>query len=133
WALAQHGVDYVRDAIARENMQGVDPVDGWLDVWKTDNWRDLSTRAERLRWIGAEVEAWPAARLREELKSERYFGALHFPRAFHIHPLNYAYGLARAAETAGARIFEETPALELDPAGVRKRVQTPAGRLRGAH
>lgn len=133
WVLAQHGVDYVREAIARENMKGVDPVDGWLDVWKTDNWRDLSTRAERLRWIGAEVEAWPAARLREELKSERYFGGLHFPRAFHIHPLNYAYGLARAAEAAGARIFEETPALELDPAGVRKRVQTPAGRLRAAH
>ncbi len=65
--------------------------------------------------------------------TERYFGALHHPRGFHIDPLNYAYGMARAAEQAGARIFEETPAIELDPAGVRKRVQTPSAKVRAAH
>ena len=36
------------------------------------------------------------------------------------------------AEKAGARIFEETPAISLDPAGVRKRIVTPAGRVRAA-
>src|SRR5262249_60075444 len=34
---------------------------------------------------------------------------------------------------AGARIFEDTPAISLDPAGVRKRIVTPAGRIRAAH
>ena len=38
-----------------------------------------------------------------------------------------------AAEAAGARIFEKTPALSIDAAGVRKRVVTPAGRLRADH
>jgi glycine/D-amino acid oxidase-like deaminating enzyme len=55
---------------------------------------------------------------------------MHVPNAFHIHPLNYTLGLAAAAETAGARIFEETPATAIDPAGVRKRIDTPQGRLR---
>jgi gamma-glutamylputrescine oxidase len=133
WALSQRGVDYVRETIAETAMPGVEPADGWLHVSKTDNWRDIRADVERLRWIGGDVEAWPAERVRQVLQSEHYFGAMHYPGAFHIHQLNYAIGLARAAEAAGARIFEETPALEIDSAGVRKRVQTPAGRLRAAH
>ena len=42
-------------------------------------------------------------------------------------------GLAAAAEQAGVRIFEQTPALSIDPAGVRKRVVTPAARVRASH
>ncbi len=133
WALSQTGVDYIRETIAQTGMAGVAPADGWLHVSKTDNWRDLRSEAERLRWLGGDVEAWPVEQVRKVLASERYFGALHYPRAFHIHPLNYAFGLARAAEQEGVRIFEDTPAIELDPAGVRKRVQTPAALVRAAH
>ena len=32
-------------------------------------------------------------------------------RLFHIDPYNYALGLAALAEKAGARIFEDTPAV----------------------
>jgi len=133
WALSQRGVDYVRNTIAETAMPGVEPADGWLHVSKTDNWRDIRADVERLRWIGGDVEAWPVERVRRVLPSEHYFGAMHYPGAFHIHQLNYAIGLAQSAEAAGARIFEETPAVEIDSAGVRKRVQTPAGRLRAAH
>ncbi len=42
-------------------------------------------------------------------------------------------GLAADAEKHGARIFEGTPAIGLDPAGVRKRVQTPHGVVRARH
>ncbi|HEY0302105.1 MAG TPA: FAD-binding oxidoreductase, partial [Rhizomicrobium sp.] len=59
--------------------------------------------------------------------------AIHFPKAFHIHPLNYVLGLAALAEQSGARIFEDTPALSIDPAGVRKRIVTPNGRVRASH
>ncbi len=106
---------------------------GWLHVSQTDNAGALDAAVERLRWIGVEVETWPTARVREVLPNPRYFGAMHFPRAFHIHPLNYALGLAAAAEAAGARIFEETPAITIDPAGVRKRIGTPGARLRATH
>jgi hypothetical protein len=47
--------------------------------------------------------------------------------------MNYAAGLAAAAESAGARIFEHTPALAIDPAGIRKRIVTPSARVRAAH
>lgn len=133
WALSEQGLDYVRATVAEAELPGVDPVPGWLHVSKTDNDREVRAEIERLRWIGADVEFWPAARVRGELDNPRYFNAAHFRRAFHIHPLNYALGLAALAEQAGARIFEETPALEIDPAGVRKRIATPGGRVRAAH
>lgn len=133
WALADRGLDYVRKTIADTGMPGVEPVPGWLQVSKTDNGGELSARADLLRKLGVDVDLWPVSRVRETLPSRDYFNALHFPRAFHIHPLNYAFGLARAAEDAGARIFEDTPALALDPAGVRKRITTPSARLRASH
>ena len=133
WALAGRGLDYVRKTIADTGMPGVEPVPGWLQVSKTDNGGELSARADLLRKLGVDVDLWPVSRVRETLPSRDYFNALHFPSAFHIHPLNYAFGLARAAEDAGARIFEDTPALALDPAGVRKRITTPSARLRASH
>jgi len=130
WALSEQGLDYIRRTIAEAEMPGVDPVDGWLHISKTDNAVELRNETERMRWIGADVEFWPTARVREQLQSSRYFGAVHYRRAFHIHPYNYALGLAALAEKAGARIFEETPAVSIDPAGVRKRIVTPTGRVR---
>ena len=132
WALSEDGVDYVRRTIEETAMPGVDPVPGWLHVSKTDNADDLRGEVERLRWIGADVEFWPVAQVREQLVNKRYFNAIHYRRAFHIHPLNYALGLASLAEAAGARIFAQTPAIAIDAAGVRKRIDTPDGRVRAA-
>jgi glycine/D-amino acid oxidase-like deaminating enzyme len=133
WALSEQGLDYVRRTIEEAQMPGVDLVDGWLHVSKTDNTVKLHGETERMRWIGADVEFWPTGRVREQLHSSRYFGAVYYRRAFHIHPYNYALGLAALAEKAGARIFEETPAISIDLAGVRKRISTPTGRVRAAH
>lgn len=133
WALSEQGLDYVRRTIDETGMPGVDPVPGWLHVSKTDNDREIGGEVERLRWIGADAEYWPTARVRESLRNARYFSAVHFPKAFHIHPLNYALGLAASAESAGARIYEKTPALSIDPTGVRKRIVTANARVRAPH
>jgi len=47
--------------------------------------------------------------------------------------LAYAIGLASEAERAGVRVFEHTQAVSVDPAGVRKRIETPHGRVRAGH
>jgi gamma-glutamylputrescine oxidase len=130
WALSQSGLDYVRNAIRDEAMPGIDPQDGWLYVSKTDNGDEITRLVGLFGEFGAEIEGWPTERVRAVLCSERYFHAIHFPQAINIHPLNYALGLAAAAERAGVRIFEHTPALSIDAAGVRKRIVTPHARLR---
>ena len=106
---------------------------GWLCVSKTDNGDAFTRLVGLIGEFGGDIEGWPTERVRAVLHSERYFHAIHFPQAIHIHPLNYALGLAAAAERAGARIFEQTPALSIDPAGVRKRIVTPAARVRAHH
>ncbi len=134
WSLAEAGLEYVRATIRETGMPGVDPIDGWLNVSKLDDADRITATLQLLAQdFGAEVEGWASERVRDVLKSDRYFNALYFPRAFHLHPLNYALGLAAAAQAAGANIFEQTPAVSIDPAGVRKRIETPHGRLRAAH
>src|SRR5262249_44486540 len=134
WALSEAGVDYVRRAIAETAMPGVTTHEGRLSVRRTDDEAALIEHAAMLRVdFAADVEAWPTDQVREVLRSAQYFQALHYAKAFHIHPLNYALGLAADAEAHGARIFEGTPAHALDPAGVRKRVGTPHGTVRARH
>ncbi len=134
WALSEAGLDYVRTTIRATGMPGVEPIEGWLKVSKTDDAGSIIATLQLLgQEFGVKIEGWATERVRQMLNSTRYFNALHFPRAFHVHPLNYALGLAALAEQAGARIFEHTPALAIDPAGVRKRIETPRGRLRATH
>jgi glycine/D-amino acid oxidase-like deaminating enzyme len=133
WALSQSGVDYVRETIADGDIEAMQQGDGWLHVSKIDRAAALQDHAELHRNLGADVEFWPASLVRSKLKSETYFQAVHFPTAFAIHPLNYALGLAELAEQAGARIFENTPTLSIDPAGVRKRISTATARVRAGY
>jgi gamma-glutamylputrescine oxidase len=134
WALSEMGLKYVRTTIAEARMPGVAPIAGWLKVSKLDNGDEVLDDAQLYgEELGAEIEQWPTERVREVLKTNHYFHGLHLPRAFHIHPLNYALGLAELAEAAGARIFEDTPALSIDVDGVRKRIATPSGRVRAGH
>jgi glycine/D-amino acid oxidase-like deaminating enzyme len=134
WNLSAAGVEYVRHHISEAKLPGVDPTPGWLAVSKSDRRNALTRRAALLQdELATPVELWPVERVRAVLKSESYFDALYFPRAFHIHPLNYALGLANVAEAAGVRIFEQTPALAIDASGVRKRVTTPRALLRADH
>jgi gamma-glutamylputrescine oxidase len=133
WALSQAGIDYVRRAIRDEVAVGIEPQDGWVYVSKVDNGDELIWLVRMLNDLGCEVEGWPTERTRAILRSERYYHAVHYVKAFSVHPLNYALSLAAAAERDGARIFEQTPALSIDPAGVRKRIVTPDAKLRANH
>jgi glycine/D-amino acid oxidase-like deaminating enzyme len=133
WARSEAGAEYVRNA-ARDMPGAALSENGWLHVSRTDHTRAMAHEAALMAGeFGAAVEQWPADRVREALHSPYYFHGLHYLRGFCLHPLNYALGLAAAAEASGARIFEDTPVLEIDPAGVRKRVITQHSRLRATH
>lgn len=132
WALSQAGADYVRQTIA-DNDLPVQVAPGWLVPSKTHDEAAVQAEADLLRDLGARVDCLDPAQVREMLRTQRYFQALEFPEAFNIQPLAYALSLARLAEEAGARLHEDTPAIEIDAAGVRKRVVTEGARIRAAH
>lgn len=59
--------------------------------------------------------------IREQIGSEAYFGGTLDTGAGHLHPLNFALGLAAAAKQAGVRLFERsrvTSVQESEPAHV---------------
>ena len=62
------------------------------------------------------------------LGTDVYFGGCREQSAGHLHPLNYALGLARAAHFAGARIYEDTAALDVSTADP-PRVKTAKGTI----
>ena len=59
------------------------------------------------------MEWWDREQLRGQLASDRYLGAVFDPHSGHLHPLEYALGLARAALDAGVLIFEHSRVTEL--------------------
>lgn len=66
------------------------------------------------------------------LATRRYISALYDSNGGHLHPLNYTLGLAAAAETLGARIFEGTRALSYVEGDIVS-VKTPDGEVRCRH
>src|SRR4029078_11066753 len=80
-----------------------------------------------------EVEGWQGDRVRDQLKTGRYFHGIYFSQAFQIDRRKYSHSLAALAKQAGARIFEDTPVVSLDSSGIRKRIVTPLARLRASH
>ena len=83
--------------------------------------------------FGTEVEGWQVDRVRDQLRTEHYFHGVYYPKAFQIDGRKYVHGLAALARRAGARIFEDTPVVSIDPSGIRKRIVTPSARLRASH
>lgn len=134
WALAQEGADYIRTAVTDADMPGIGFSEGALEVSTVDSGDELISRLQTLgEDFGTDVEGWQAERVREVLRTPRYFHAIHYPRAFQIDGRRYVHGLAALAEQAGVRIFEDTPVVGLDPAGIRKRIATPQAKLRASH
>ena len=67
--------------------------------------------------------------LRKIIHTERYQDALYEKNSLHFHPLNYALGIAKAAESLGVKIYENTPAIHLQKNGDGWLVKTPEAEI----
>ncbi|TYO90053.1 NAD(P)/FAD-dependent oxidoreductase [Oceanicella actignis] len=121
WEIGRDAARLVRALIARH---GIDCA--WRDGILHPNHRrrfDGPARAhvERMRKVyGYEGLEWlEPDEMRAALDARGYHGGYRDREAGHLHPLNYARGLARAAMTAGARLHETTEALAIEDGAVR--------------
>jgi glycine/D-amino acid oxidase-like deaminating enzyme len=134
WSLSREGAEYVRANATEELMPGIAPSEGALEVSNVEGGDELISRLQMLgEDFETEVEGWQVDRVRAELKTDRYFHGVYYPKAFQIDGRRYVHGLAALARRAGARIFEDTPVVSIDPSGIRKRIVTPSARLRASH
>ncbi len=74
-----------------------------LKYWQADLENNFSYST---RW-------WEKEKLKEQLATDRYIGALYDEHSGHLHPLKYTLGLARAALSLGVKIFEGSEVLAL--------------------
>ena len=134
WSLSKQGAEYVRATASEELIPGIALSEGALEVSNVEAGEELISRLQMLSEdFETEVEGWQVDRVRDRLKTDRYFHGVYYPRAFQIDGRKYVHGLAALAKRAGARIFEDTPVVSIDPSGIRKRIVTPSARLRASH
>jgi glycine/D-amino acid oxidase-like deaminating enzyme len=134
WLLSKEGAEYVRAAASEELMPGIATSEGALEVSNVEAGDQLISRLQMLgEEFETEVEGWQVDQVRDQLKTDRYFHGVYYPRAFQVDGRKYVHGLAALARRAGARIFEDTPVVGIDSSGIRKRIVTPSARLRASH
>lgn len=102
--------------------------DGVLTVsWHDDpqKMQDRINRANDAFDLG--YEFWPRLRVREHCNTEQYYDGSYSPHDFQLNPLKYLLGLAAAAETHGALIFENSEVTDVVRDGARWKARTVAG------
>ena len=99
--------------------------------------RDLGWMREEAETLVRDMD-YPHARVldrdeaRAKLASPIFHGAFLDALGGHLHPLNYALGLADAARSAGVTLYEQTPALGMEEGG-GVIVRTPLAQIRARY
>jgi gamma-glutamylputrescine oxidase len=136
WDVSVEGLALMRQLIRRFSID-CDWVDGYmLTAVKDRHVAELQAELHELRdhCDYPSVRFLPREELRATLDSDRYRGALYDSNSGHLHPLNYTLGLAAAAESLGAQIYEGTRALPFaDAGGSGVRIPTAGGEVRARH
>lgn len=128
WDMSLESVDLVKELIHKHNIQ-CDLKQGVLHVAaKPGHCEEMQKSVDYKQ----EVLGYDAIRYIERdevtdmLGTERYHAGEYWAQAVHLHPLNYALGLAAAAEKAGVQIFENSRVTDYR-AGSDAQVQTTYG------
>jgi glycine/D-amino acid oxidase-like deaminating enzyme len=125
------GPDLVFDLIRRHAITCDAVRSGWIQPAHDAQALEVSrARAAQWRRRGAPVENLDRAQVDALLGGGDYVGGLIDRRGGGVHPLNYALGLARAAQAAGATVHGQTPAAALRAEGDGWVIETPGGRVR---
>lgn len=128
WELGWRGNEIIRERVARYAID-CDLKNGYVDV---------ATRPRQLAAINAAAEdrarrnfpypyeIWDRDKTRDLLGTDAFYGGLYCSRDGHVHPLNLCSGEARAAESLGTAIFEQSPVTNIRH-GKRPIVETGSG------
>jgi sarcosine oxidase len=89
----------------------------------------IEKQARQWERYGAPVELLDQNQIADLLGSDRYVGGMIDRRAGRLHPLSYCRGLARAAQSKGAHLHQNSPVLSLSNKGNHWQLRTEQGVL----
>jgi glycine/D-amino acid oxidase-like deaminating enzyme len=133
--LEELGRDNLAGIVAAIDELGIDaryePV-GVLDVATREHEvADLAEHAEELRRFGYEADWLDGEAVRAEIDSPTYLGGVWQKTGVGVlDPARLAWGLAAAAESLRARVYEATPVLGIEADGAGLSLRTLGGRVR---
>ena len=108
WQLAEAAKDLVKQRIAKHAID-CDWMPGLIHAVHKPRWlADEQASAEKLRrdYGYSDVSLLDRDALAAAIGTGIYHGGWRDGGGGHLHPLNFALGMAKAAEAAGARLFE---------------------------
>ncbi|KIC50736.1 FAD-binding oxidoreductase [Tateyamaria sp. ANG-S1] len=133
WDLGLEATDLVRDLI---DAYGIDCLYRPGVAWTAESDGDvaeLHAYADHMaRHYDHTLEVLDRDTFHDICPSPAYRGGVIDPLSGHLHPLRFALGLTRAAEDAGATIFERSTVTGIAE-GARIEVQTKAGSVAAEH
>jgi gamma-glutamylputrescine oxidase len=131
WDLAEEGRRMVGERVA-EHAIDCALTPGFLYAGLRPRHRaEAEAFAEECaRYGAAGVRALDADGVRAMVRTRRYTSGAFDPGGAHLDPLAYVRGLARAAEAAGVRVFEDSRAVRLAAEGGIHVAETRSGSVR---
>jgi sarcosine oxidase len=131
--LAGGAADAVFDLVARYGIDCDAQRAGWIQAAHSPRaLGPVMNRARQWQARGVAVECLSRDQIAARTGTAIYHGGWLDPRAGSVNPVAYARGLGRAAIAAGARIFENSAALSLEPRGRGWDIRTADGLLHAA-
>ena len=92
--------------------------------------KQMKQQVDHISAAGEEVAFHSKAELASVGMNGEFFGAMTTPVGFGLNPRKYLFGLAGAATSAGAKLFQHSPALKIAKAGNQQIITTPKGKVR---
>ena len=134
WRLAEEAKDVTKSLIAKHDIDAeLKPGVAWTASSKGEA-QHLHDYAAHLnsRYDYPEIEIIDPSDFGRVIPSPTYKGGILDRGAAHLHPLKYAFGLAKAAQKAGVQIFERSEVHNLDH-GSKVTIRTGAGQVEADH
>ena len=122
--------DLVFDLIDKYNIKCSANRSGTLHCAHSQNGlKDIQKRYQQLSTRGAELELLDKQQTNQRIGSSKFFGALFNKSAGTINPLSYCIGLALAAQSKGANIYETTLATKIQSINGHWLIKTTEGSI----
>lgn len=134
WQLAQDSKSLVKSLISKHKID-CDLTPGIIEADHKKRFVEETERYVRLlqeSYDYDEIKFLDRDTFRAQVGTKAYYGGSLDMGAAHLHPLNLALGLAKAADEAGVQIFEQTRVTEIVE-GEPATLKTATGNVRAKH
>jgi glycine/D-amino acid oxidase-like deaminating enzyme len=120
YAASLESIDVVEGIVTEEGIDCSFARCGHLEVACKETHFDgyIATAAETKREFNHELRVISKSELNKEIGSDIYYGGLVDESSASVNPAQYAAGLAAAAQSAGARLYERARVIRAAAAGL---------------